>query len=547
MRQRDVALPLSDERRYTGYQKNGGFAEYCVANARFCFPIPSHYSPLQAAPLLCAGLIGYRSLRKTGSPKTLGLYGFGSSAHIVIQLARHMGIRCFVFTRDGDARKQEFARSLGACWAGGSGSLPPEKLDACIIFASEGPLVVSALEAVKKGGIVVCAGIHMSDIPSFPYATLWNEKRVESVANLTVQDGREFFELVSEVGAGSCWDVESDHDEGERVSAGAGERGDRRPEVCSHPSLSRRHGRLTGSTVIVLDESLLFLVFWQQTEHRHKATTPGRTVLMTASSAGALSAAAGTEPAERTQKDTHQLHRYAQQQRHHAVADHHQQTVEQEIRLLRALRLVSPRQPYRLLQPHVNRLQHRHRVREGRPTPRAHLHHRALAPADALLHHPQTHRTTLLQRRRHRRARLHVVRRRKLCRLAVDLAHYVSARGPVRTLRRRLRPLRRRQRARLLQRLLRRRLQLLAGGVRAQEVLQTRPLLGGVLLAATTELLRLRKQLLRGGEDLLLRHVHHQLQKVDVLLTLLQLHDLHLQRGDLLLLALDELRLTPIA
>lgn len=261
VRQRDVALPLSDERRYTGYQKNGGFAEYCVANARFCFPIPSHYSPLQAAPLLCAGLIGYRSLRKTGSPKTLGLYGFGSSAHIVIQLARHMGIRCFVFTRDGDARKQEFARSLGACWAGGSGSLPPEKLDACIIFASEGPLVVSALEAVKKGGIVVCAGIHMSDIPSFPYATLWNEKRVESVANLTVQDGREFFELVSEVGAGSCWDVESDHDEGERVSAGAGERGDRRPEVFSHPSLSRRHGRLTGSTVIVLDESLLFPVF----------------------------------------------------------------------------------------------------------------------------------------------------------------------------------------------------------------------------------------------------------------------------------------------
>ena len=260
VRQRRVVIWLADERRYTGYQKNGGFAEYCVANASFCFPIPSHYSPLQAAPLLCAGLIGYRSLRKTGSPKTLGLYGFGSSAHIVIQLARHMGIRCFVFTRDGDVRKQEFARSLGAFWAGGSSSLPPERLDACIIFASEGSLVVSALEAVKKGGIVVCAGIHMSDIPSFPYATLWNEKRVESVANLTVRDGREFFELVSEVGNVIRFKVEPHRDEGERVSSGTDQRGDRRPEVWERSSLSRRHGRLTGSTVIVLDESLLSLV-----------------------------------------------------------------------------------------------------------------------------------------------------------------------------------------------------------------------------------------------------------------------------------------------
>lgn len=142
-----------------------------------------------------------------------------------------MGIRCFVFTRDGDSRKQEFARSLGAFWAGGSSSLPPEQLDACIIFASEGSLVVSALEAVKKGGIVVCAGIHMSDIPSFPYATLWNEKRVESVANLTVRDGREFFELVSEVGTVTQCNLEPHRDEGERVSSGADQRGDRRLEV----------------------------------------------------------------------------------------------------------------------------------------------------------------------------------------------------------------------------------------------------------------------------------------------------------------------------
>ena len=184
---------------YTGYQKNGGFADYCVANAAFCFPIPSHYSPIQAAPLLCAGLIGYRSLRKTGHPKTLGLYGFGSSAHIVIQIAHYFGIDCYVFTRDGDEKKQAFAKQLGAVWAGGSSEKPDRLLDSAIIFASEGSLVVRALEAVKKGGIVVCAGIYMTPIPSFDYNLLWNEKRVESVANLTVQDGKEFFELVAKV------------------------------------------------------------------------------------------------------------------------------------------------------------------------------------------------------------------------------------------------------------------------------------------------------------------------------------------------------------
>lgn len=184
---------------YTGYQKHGGFAEYCIANAAFCFPIPSHYSPIQAAPLLCAGLIGYRSLCKTNNPRTLGLYGFGSSAHIVIQLAHIFHIDCYVFTRDGDSKKQAFSRELGAVWAGGSSDSPPVLLDACIIFASEGPLVVRALNAIRKGGIVVCAGIHMTDIPSFPYASLWNEKRIESVANLTVKDGEEFFELVGKV------------------------------------------------------------------------------------------------------------------------------------------------------------------------------------------------------------------------------------------------------------------------------------------------------------------------------------------------------------
>lgn len=149
--------------------------------------------------MLCAGLIGYRSFRKTGSPRTLGLYGFGSSAHIVIQIANIYHIESYVFTRDGDMKKQAFAKELGAVWAGGSSDQPPVPLDACIIFASEGPLVVRALEAVRKGGIVVCAGIHMTDIPSFPYSLLWNEKRVESVANLTVNDGKEFFELISEV------------------------------------------------------------------------------------------------------------------------------------------------------------------------------------------------------------------------------------------------------------------------------------------------------------------------------------------------------------
>jgi propanol-preferring alcohol dehydrogenase len=190
---------LCDRATYTGYQINGGFAEYCVADHRFCFPIPTAYPDLQAAPLLCAGLIGYRSLRMTGDAARLGFYGFGAAAHILIQLARYQQRRVYAFTRDGDTRSQAFARKLGAVWAGGSAELPPEPLDAAIIFAPVGGLVPAALRAVRKGGVVVCAGIHMSDIPSFPYALLWGERSVRSVANLTRGDGEAFMELAPRV------------------------------------------------------------------------------------------------------------------------------------------------------------------------------------------------------------------------------------------------------------------------------------------------------------------------------------------------------------
>lgn len=190
---------LCDRATYTGYQINGGFAEYCVADHRFCFPIPTGYPDLQAAPLLCAGLIGYRSLRMTGDAARLGFYGFGAAAHILIQLARYQQRRVYAFTRDGDMRSQAFARKLGAVWAGGSAELPPEPLDAAIIFAPVGGLVPAALRAVRKGGVVVCAGIHMSDIPSFPYALLWGERSVRSVANLTRGDGEAFMQLAPRV------------------------------------------------------------------------------------------------------------------------------------------------------------------------------------------------------------------------------------------------------------------------------------------------------------------------------------------------------------
>jgi propanol-preferring alcohol dehydrogenase len=190
---------LCENARFTGYQIDGGYAEYALADTRFCFPIPEGYPDLQAAPLLCAGLIGHRSLRFAGDSERLGLYGFGASAHIVAQVAAHEGRRIFAFTRAHDEEAQEFARELGAEWAGSSEEAPPEELDAAIIFAPVGAVVPAALRAVARGGTVICAGIHMSDIPSFPYEILWGERSVRSVANLTRQDGLDFLALAPEV------------------------------------------------------------------------------------------------------------------------------------------------------------------------------------------------------------------------------------------------------------------------------------------------------------------------------------------------------------
>jgi len=226
---------LCDYARFTGYQIDGGYAEYAVADHRFCFPI-SDVSDLQAAPLLCAGLIGYRSLRMTGDAQRLGLYGFGAAAHIVIQVARHQGREVFAFTRDGDEEAQNFAREMGALWAGGSSQLPPEELDAAIIFAPIGALVPAALGAVAKGGVVVCGGIHMSDIPSFPYEVLWGERSVRSVANLTRRDGEEFLALAAEVPVRT------------RVAPF--------PLVEANEALdSLREGRLSGAAVVVIGET----------------------------------------------------------------------------------------------------------------------------------------------------------------------------------------------------------------------------------------------------------------------------------------------------
>jgi alcohol dehydrogenase, propanol-preferring len=190
---------LCDRALFTGYQIDGGYAEYAVADARFCFPIPAGYPDLQAAPLLCAGLIGYRSLMMVGSAELIGLYGFGAAAHIVIQTARYLGKQVFVFTRPDDKLGQQFACDLGAVWAGSSTEAPPEILDAAIIFASVGALVPIALKAIAKGGVVVCAGIHMSDIPSFAYEILWGERVLRSVANLTRRDGEDFLALAPKI------------------------------------------------------------------------------------------------------------------------------------------------------------------------------------------------------------------------------------------------------------------------------------------------------------------------------------------------------------
>ncbi len=225
---------LCPEARFTGYQIDGGFAEQVVADARYCFPIPEGYPDLQAAPLLCAGLIGYRSLGMAGAAERLGLYGFGAAAHIVAQVARHQGRRVFAFTRAPDQEAQDFARALGAEWAGDALGPPPEPLDAAIIFAPAGELVPAALRALEPGGVVVCAGIHMSDIPAFPYRILWEERVVRSVANLTRRDGEEFLALAPRVPVRT--EVE------------------RYPLAEANEALSRlRAGRVRGAAVLVVD------------------------------------------------------------------------------------------------------------------------------------------------------------------------------------------------------------------------------------------------------------------------------------------------------
>ena len=218
--------------RFTGYQRDGGYAEYTVADARFVFPLPPALADAEAAPLLCAGLIGYRTLRLAGDAERVGLYGFGAAAHLVAQVLRHQGRRAFAFTRPGDIRAQEFARGLGCAWAGDSTVPAPEPLDAALIFAPDGALVPLALRAVEPGGVVVCGGIHMSPIPTFPYETLWGERVLRSVANLTRRDGDEFLSLAGDAGL--------------------------RAEAHPYP-LARandalgdlRHGRFTGAAVLV--------------------------------------------------------------------------------------------------------------------------------------------------------------------------------------------------------------------------------------------------------------------------------------------------------
>lgn len=190
---------LCDNAEYTGYNLNGGFAEYCVCDANYAFHLPKEISDVEVAPLLCAGLIGYRAYRKAHPEKNLGIYGFGSAAHILTQIAVGEGKRVFAFTRSGDVAGQQFAKKLGATWAGSSEDIPPEELDAAIIFASAGELVPQSLKVLKKGGRCICGGIHMSDIPSFPYKDLWMEKSIQSVANLTRNDALEFFLLIQRI------------------------------------------------------------------------------------------------------------------------------------------------------------------------------------------------------------------------------------------------------------------------------------------------------------------------------------------------------------
>src|SRR5271165_3059063 len=228
---------LCDHPQFTGYTRDGGYATHVVADARYVFRLPESGDDVASAPLLCAGLIGWRSLRMAGDGKKIGLYGFGAAAHIIAQVARWQGRDVFAFTRAGDEAAQAFARKLGACWAGSSAERPPEELDCAIIYAPVGALVPAALRAVRKGGRVVCAGIHMSDIPSFPYATLWEERAIVSVANLTRDDGLSFFELVPKVGIRT-----------QTVSY---------PLAEANKALSDlRHGRFEGAAVLVPPRSM---------------------------------------------------------------------------------------------------------------------------------------------------------------------------------------------------------------------------------------------------------------------------------------------------
>jgi propanol-preferring alcohol dehydrogenase len=223
---------LCDNPQFTGYTRDGGYAEKTIADERFCVPIPEAYSDVEAAPLLCAGLIGFRSLMKTGDAHRVGIYGFGAAAHLITQVAIYQGREIYAFTRGGDTEGQDFARSLGARWAGDSGDAPPEMLDAAIIFAPAGDLVPYALQAVRKGGIVVCGGIHMSDIPQFPYELLWGERHLCSVANLTRQDAEEFMKIAPKVPVKTHFESF--------------------PLADANEALTRlRHGRLRGAAVLL--------------------------------------------------------------------------------------------------------------------------------------------------------------------------------------------------------------------------------------------------------------------------------------------------------
>jgi propanol-preferring alcohol dehydrogenase len=225
---------LCDYAQFTGYDIDGGFAEYTLADARFCFPIPPGFAENQAAPLLCAGLIGYRSLRMTGDAERLGIYGYGAAAHIVTQVAKHQGRRVFAFTRPGDVTSQQFALEMGAEWAGDTEQQPPEELDAAIIFAPAGDLVPTSLRAMAKGGTCVCGGIHMSDIPTFLYEILWGERSIRSVANLTRSDGQEFLTLAPQVPVKTEVEIFPLEEAGEALER-------------------LRHGHIRGAAVLAID------------------------------------------------------------------------------------------------------------------------------------------------------------------------------------------------------------------------------------------------------------------------------------------------------